>query len=273
MVIAVDLGGTNMRVAAIENGKILQSKSEPCQATGTEEEVIEQLARLIACMPVKEATGIGIGVPSVVDADQGIVYNVVGIPSWQEVHLKEVLEKRFGLPVNLNNDCNCFALGVANFGEGKSYKETFCATLGTGVGGALVIDGTLYAGHNTGAGEIGSIPYLDKDYEFYCSSRFFVSKGTTGKEACEKAAEGDAAALAVWNEFGGHMGELVKMIMFAYDPAIIIFGGSIAQAYPLFEQPMWESIQSFPYEKSVERLKIIPTSLKDAGLIGAACLI
>ena len=273
MRIAVDLGGTNVRVAAVKDGKIIKSLSEPCKSSGSEADVIEQLVRLISAMPLEQACGIGIGVPSVVDSEKGIVYNTVGIPSWKEVPLKEIMEKRFGLPVQVNNDCNCFALGVARYGEGRECRETFCTTLGTGVGGALIIDGRLYCGHNTGAGEIGSVPYLDKDYEFYCSSRFFVANESTGKNASTMAEKGDKKALSLWDEFGRHIGELVKLIMFTFDPEMIVFGGSIAQAYHWFEKPMWEIIRTFPYDKSVERLKIIPTELNDAGLIGAACLI
>lgn len=134
--------------------------------------------------------------------------------------------KRFGVPVYVNNDCNCFALGVSRFGEASAYSDVVCVALGTGVGAGIVIGGELYCGHDTGAGEIGSIPYLDRDYEYYCSSRFFVGRGTTGKEAYERALAGDPAALALWHEFGGHIGRLVMMILYAYDPEAIVFGGA-----------------------------------------------
>ena len=162
MYIGIDLGGTNIRVAAIEDGKILQIQAEPTNAKGAENVVLEQMARLIEAVITPEVKGIGIGVPSVVDREKGIVYNVVGIPSWKEVHLKDFLEARFHLPVSINNDANCFALGVAHYGSLRKSKEIFCVTLGTGVGGALVLEGKLYNGHNTGAGEIGSIPYLTR---------------------------------------------------------------------------------------------------------------
>lgn len=101
------------------------------------------------------------------------------------------------------------------------------------MGAGIVIDGKLYSGANTGAGEIGCIPYLDRDYEYYCSSRFFVGRGTSGKEACERAAAGDPEALALWNEFGGHVGRLVMLTLYAYDPEAIVFGGSISHGLRL----------------------------------------
>ena len=266
MFIGIDLGGTNIRVATIQDGKILQMQAEPTIAQGAETVVLEQMARLIAAVLTPEVKGIGIGVPSVVDREKGIVYNVVGIPSWKEVHLKDFLEARFHLPVSINNDANCFALGVAHYGSLRKSKEIFCVTLGTGVGGALVLEGKLYNGHNTGAGEIGSIPYLDKDYEYYCSSRFFVGKGTTGKDAAI------AGPGPIWEEFGQHVGKLVQLILYAFDPEAIIVGGSIAKAFPLYQEPMWKEFRNFPYPASVENLKIGPADVNDAGILGAALL-
>ena len=273
MRIAIDLGGTNVRVATVlSDGKIGRIVSEPTKATGSEREVLEQLFRLIDALMTPDVDGIGIGVPSVVDTDKGIVYNVVGIPSWKEVHLKDRLEERYHIPASVDNDCNCFALGVTSFGRGSGYKEAFCVTLGTGVGGSLVIDGQLYRGRNAGAGEIGSIPYLDKDYEYYCSSRFFVGKGTTGKDTAIAAAGGDPDAQAIMDEFGGHIGKLVQMIMFAYDPSVIILGGSIAKAFSLYSKSMWQVINEFPYPKSVENLNLYATDLDNPGILGAALL-
>ena len=273
MRIAIDLGGTNVRVASVvPGGKVVRVLVEPSLSTGSEVEVLEQLYRLIDDLMSPEVDGIGIGVPSVVDTELGIVYNVVGIPSWKEVHLKDLLEKRYHVRVAVDNDCNCFALGVTRFGKDGPHKEAFCATLGTGVGGSLVVDGHLYRGRNAGAGEIGSIPYLDKDYEYYCSSRFFVGKGTTGKDTAIAAAGGDPDAQAIMNEFGGHIGKLVQMIMFAYDPSVIILGGSIAKAFSLYSKSMWQVINKFPYPKSVENLKLYATALDNPGILGAALL-
>ncbi len=273
MRIAIDLGGTNVRVATVlPGGQVERIISEPCRSKGSEEEVLEHIFSLIDELMTPEVDGIGIGVPSVVDTDKGIVYNVVGIPSWKEVHLKDRLEERYHIPASVDNDCNCFALGVTSFGRGHGYREAFCVTLGTGVGGSLVIDGQLYRGRNAGAGEIGSIPYLDRDYEYYCSSRFFVGKGTSGKEAAVAAANGDPEGLKIMDEFGGHVGKLVQMIMFAYDPAVIILGGSISKAYPLFCDAMWKEIKNFPYPKSVANLEIFQSEQVHAAFLGAANL-
>ena len=131
---------------------------------------------------------------------------MANIPSWQEVHLKEILENDFSVPVAVNNDANCFALGAWRYGEGKGTQNMVGLTIGTGIGAGIIIDGKLYNGVNTGAGEIGSLPYLDADYEFYCSSRFFSKlHGDTGANFAKLALAGDKEALAVWQEFGSRI--------------------------------------------------------------------
>ena len=270
MRIGVDLGGTNVRAGLVKDGHIVRLLSEPCKADRPEGEVVDHIASLIGELMQPEVSRIGIGVPSVVDAARGIVYNVVGIPSWREVYLKDLLEKRFSVPVHVNNDCNCFALGVCRFGEASAFSDVVCVALGTGVGAGVVIGGKLYCGRDTGAGEIGSIPYLDRDYEYYCSSRFFVGRGTTGKEAYERAAAGDPEALALWNEFGGHVGRLVMLTLYAYDPEAIVFGGSISHAFGFFRAAMLESLREFPYARTVERLRIYRSEIEHVGLLGAS---
>ena len=157
MKIGIDLGGTNMRVGLTDGASLVGSVIEPCPAKGTEEEVLNQLKQQIAQLMRPEVTGIGVGVPSVVDSQQGIVYNVANIPAWKEVHLKTILEQAFGVPVAVNNDANCFALGVWRFGEGQGVSDMVGLTMGTGIGSGIIIGGKLYNGVNTGAGEIGSV--------------------------------------------------------------------------------------------------------------------
>ena len=273
MRIGIDLGGTNMRVGLTDGATLVNSVIEPCPAKETEEVVINQLKRQIAQLMSADVTGIGVGVPSVVDCQQGIVYNVANIPSWKEVHLKEILEKEFGVPVAVNNDANAFALGVWKYGEGKGTRDMVGLTMGTGIGSGIIIDGKLYNGVNTGAGEIGSLPYKDADYEFYCSSRFFSHlHGDTGANFGKRAQAGDAEAIAVWNEFGQNVGELIKAVLFTYAPEAIIIGGGIASAFSLFEAPMRASLESFPYPANVAATRIMPSTLPNAAILGAGAL-
>lgn len=273
MKIGIDLGGTNMRVGLTDGSTLVNSVIEPCPSKEAEEVVINQLKRQIAQLMSEEVTSIGVGVPSVVDCQQGIVYNVANIPSWKEVHLKEILEKEFNVPVAVNNDANCFALGVWKYGEGKGTKDMVGLTMGTGIGSGIIINGELYNGVNTGAGEIGSLPFKDADYEFYCSSRFFSDlHGDTGANFGKRAQAGDAEAVAVWKEFGQNVGELIKAVLFTYAPEAIIIGGGIVSAFPLFETAMRASLESFPYLANVSATRIMPSTMPHAAIIGASLL-
>ena len=274
MKIAIDLGGTNMRVGLVDGAVVVDTVIEPCPAGEAEEVVVNQLKRQITQLMRVEVTGIGVGVPSVVDCNQGIVYNVANIPSWKEVHLKAILEKEFGVPVAVNNDANCFALGAWCYGEGRGTSDMVGLTMGTGIGSGIIIGGILYNGVNTGAGEIGSLPFKDADYEFYCSSRFFSKlHGDTGANFGKRAQAGDPQALAVWQEFGENVGELVKAVLFTYAPEAIIIGGGIANAFPLYETAMRRSLQSFPYPANVAATTIVPSTLADAAMLGASLLV
>lgn len=273
MRIGIDLGGTNIRMALVDNGVIIKKISEACLAKESEEVVVNQIKNIITQLINPEVDGIGVGVPSVVDTEQGIIYDVMNIPSWKEVHLKSILEREFNIPVGINNDCNCFVFGEYFFGLSDTYKDVLGLTLGTGLGCGIIVDGKLYNGQNTGAGEICAIPYLNRDYEYYCSTDFFADQNkVVAKDVFEKAKNGDSSALELWREFGVHIGNLVKTVILAYDPQCIVIGGSIANAMPFFEQSMYNTMKDFSYPKSVERLKIYRSKVEDAAILGAAML-
>ena len=273
MTIGIDLGGTNVRCGLVENGSVVNRLSEPCRSDQPEMVVVDQIKELIRRLMNPSVKGIGIGVPSVVDEQKGIVYNVMNIPSWKEVHLKDILEAEFKLPVFVNNDANCFALGEHRCGAGKPFRNILCATLGTGVGAGIIINNQPYNGANTGAGEIGCLPYLEHTLEFYCGSSFFVEfHNTTGKQAMELAGKGDEKALKIWDEFGKHIGKLVKIVLYVYDPEAIIFGGSIANAYSFFEASMRKEMENFDYPETVKKIQILISTRDDISILGAAAL-
>jgi glucokinase len=141
------------------------------------------------------------------------------------------------------------------------------------VGAGIVINGSLYAGRNTGAGEIGSLPYLDATLEDYCGSGFFKRRySTTGREAAEKARAGDERALKIWEDFGGHMGMLMQIILYTYDPDMVVFGGGIASARDLFEGAMRRKMEQFPYPETVRNIRIDFSTDPDIQILGAAAL-
>jgi glucokinase len=272
-IIGVDLGGTNARAGVVRDQRIGAVSTIQINSQGSVEEVVGQLCGLIDGVKPPDADGIGIGVPSVVDLEKGIVYDVQNIPSWQEVPVKALLEQRYSIPVLVNNDANCFALGEKHFGKGVAYRSMIGLIVGTGFAGGVVVDGRLYPGANCGAGEFGMIPYLDSIYEHYCAGQFFTRNvGQTGAEVFQRAVDGDREALEIFTEFGHHLGQGIKMILYAYDPEIIILGGSVRKAFRLFERAMWESIGSFAFTPAIKSLKIEVSELEHAALLGAAAL-
>jgi glucokinase len=272
-ILGVDLGGTNVRAALVRDQRLGDVSSVRINPHGAAEEVLDQLCGLIDRTRSEDVDGIGIGVPSVVDVEKGIVYDVQNIPSWREVHLKSILEDRYGVPVLVNNDANCFALGEKHFGKGVGCQSLIGLILGTGFAGGVIIDGRLYAGRNCGAGEFGMIPYLESIYEHYCSGQFFTRRGgQTGAEVFRRAEAGDREAGKTFAEFGHHLGEAVKTILYAYDPEAIILGGSVRKAVRFFEDAMWESVRSFAFSNSVKGLTIAVSELEHVAILGAAAL-
>lgn len=272
--IGIDMGGTNLRAALVDEDGIREKIIVPCPADAEEPEtVLEVMAELIGKLYTDKVESIGIGVPSVVDVEKGIVYNVANIPCWKEVHLSEFLEKRFpGTKVYVNNDANCFALGEATYGAAKGMKNVVGLSLGTGTGAGIVIEGKIFNGANVGAGEVGYLPYLDSFYENYTCGCFFKRQGLDAKKAAALAREGDKDMIACWNEFGKHVGSLIKSLLLTYDPQSIVIGGGMSAASDLYELPMREEIKDFYYPQIVKTLDLQFTSTPDVALLGAAAL-
>ncbi|HEY9004279.1 MAG TPA: ROK family protein [Mucilaginibacter sp.] len=272
-VIGIDLGATNIRGAVVIGDTLLNIVSARIHSDGTVEEVLEDIYQVVDALIDDSITAIGIGVPSVVDVLNGIVYDVQYIPSWVEVPLKRLMEEKYHIPVFVNNDANCFAVGEYHFGKGKGFGSVIGLTLGTGLGAGVIINGKLYAGYNCGAGEFGLFSYLDNILEFYCSGSFFQNVyQLDGVKVFEDAQKGDARALELYKELGTHIGHAIKMVMYAYDPQLIILGGSVRHAYDFFQEMMWEQIKTFAYTKSAERIKIEVSALQNSGILGAAAL-
>src|SRR5680860_369334 len=139
MNIGIDLGGTKIKVGIEDNGTIFNQKKALLKEKNSFNTTIDQVFKLIRPLTQHKVAGIGIGVPSVVDVDRGIVYNVTNIPSWKKVPLKDILEKEFNLPVFVNNDVNCFTLGEHKFGLAKAYSSIVGMSIGTGLGSGIII--------------------------------------------------------------------------------------------------------------------------------------
>ena len=272
-ILGIDIGGTSIVGGRIEGVAIVAQVSADTHAQEGGEKTLVVLKGIIRQLMTDDTKAIGIGVPSVVDREAGIVYNVQNIKNWDEVHLKALLETEFGLPVHIDNDANCFAYGEKIYGKGKDFKNFVGITLGTGVGGGIVQDNHLLFDSNCGSGEFGELPYLDSILEEYCGSRFFTrTAGRSGYDIALKAREGDMESIQIYNDYGEHISVLVKVILLILDPQAIIFGGSISQSFDLFKESMYVHLKNFPYPKSVEKIQILTSDLHNMGILGAGAL-
>lgn len=271
--IGIDLGGTNIRAGLVRENVLSGVLAGRINAQGSIEEVLQDLFALTDRLVNPSVVGIGIGVPGLVDAEQGTVFDVVNIPSWKEVPLQRRMEERYGIPVVVNNDANCFALGEFYFGKGRGYSSMVGLTVGTGLGSGIILRKQLYSGTNGGAGEFGMMDYRDQVYEYYASGQFFRNVyGIDGEVVFAKAKEGIAEYRKMYDEMGAHLGNAIKAILYALDVDLIVLGGSVRHAWPFFQKAMWERIHTFAYRKAKERLRIEVSELENSGLLGAATL-
>lgn len=272
-ILGIDLGGTNVRIGLVENDSLVKVESFPTNKNGDAISILDDIYRLIDHFSNEKISAIGVGVPSVVNVEKGIVYDVQNIPSWKEVHLKDLLKKKFKIPVYINNDANCFVCGEKYFGKAKKYKNVLGLIIGTGLGAGIIINEELYAGKNCGAGEFGMIQFKDKSYEYYCSGQFFINKyHTTGEELFKRAENGEKKALKIFSEFGSNLGEAIKTIMYSLDPEIIILGGSVSMSFKYFKDKMYKSLNNYYYSRAIDKLEIQVSEIKNIAILGAASL-
>ncbi len=271
--IGVDIGGTNFQIGRVANGILKEESHVEVDTKVNEKELLSNLLNSIDSHIAPKIQGIGVGVPAVVDPLTGVVYDVQNIPAWREIPLKDILYERYNLPIFINNDANCFALGEKIFGNGKTYKNFIGLSIGTGLGMGIIINNMLYNGVLCGAGEIGMLPYKNGIFEDYSSSFFFKDKyKLSAKKLNEMAQNGSNLAINAFNEFGHHLGEAMKNILYMFAPEAIILGGSISKAYPYFKKSMESSLQTFVYQKQIEDFNIHVSKLPGLPILGAASL-
>ena len=273
MNIGIDLGGTNVRAGLVDEGNVLELESRRIDSLNTESDVIDAVLDLIGELAGKDVNGIGIGVPSVVDTKHGVVYDVQNLPGWDEVPLKDIIEKKIGISTFVNNDANCFALGENYFGKGKNHDSFIAINIGTGFAGGIIIHNNLYEGHNCGAGEFGTVPFGDSIMEHYCAGLYFQRQHkSSGEKLHAKAEKGDLRARAAFRDFGKYVGFVLNSILYNYDPQAIILGGSVTRSYPFFRDSMMSEMQDFAFPKTIENLTIEISENENIAVLGAAAL-
>ncbi|MEZ5072253.1 MAG: ROK family protein [Bacteroidales bacterium] len=271
--IGVDIGGTSIVAARFSENKLLERTEVPTGAKRPAEEIMESLYEAIGKVMTKDVVGIGIGMPGFMNGETGEILLINNIPSFNGFAIKPRVEKKFNLPTFQSNDANCFALGETWFGAGKGYNNLVGITLGTGLGGGIIINKKIHTGLAGGAGELGCVPYKGGIVEDLASAALFTNKyKTTGADLYKKAKAGDKEAIAVFDELARYIGDLLNIVMFILSPEAFVIGGSVAKAWEFLEGPLREEVDKFPVDLIGKNVKLLPAQLDNAGLYGAAAL-
>ena len=171
--LGIDIGGTNIDIGLMAGGVLIQKNSFAADVFTDRQELLKQLIESIGSFELNKVRGIGVGVPGIIDPENGFIFDLQNLPMWYKLPLGEILSKEFSLPVKLENDASCFALGHAHYGLGQQSNNFVGLTLGTGLGMGIIINRTLYSGVLAGAGEIGMLPYNNGIVEEFAASAFF----------------------------------------------------------------------------------------------------
>jgi glucokinase len=272
IIIGVDIGGTSITAGCLINNRLVNKSMGETGVNNSASEVLVRLCKVIDEIYNKEVQAIGIGVPGYIDKE-GEIKLINNIPVLAGVNLIKELKKIYNVPIFVNNDANCFALGCYYFNSGTIANDIVGLTLGTGLGGGVVVNNKLHSGLYGGAGEFGCLPYRDATFEDYCGSKFFASKHqTTGKELFVRAQNGEEDAMVIFEEFGSHLGRLILNIMYTLAPQKVIIGGSIAKSYEFFRNGIEMIIGDFPVELLRKEFKVEVVSFQEPGILGAAAL-
>ena len=272
-IVVIDLGGTKINVGLYRNGDITKNYIKPFDANQTVADSLLFIKDCIEQIKAVDTTAIAIGVPSIVNVDEGIVFNAVNIASWRKVTLKEDLEALLALPVYVNNDVNCFVKGEHLHQQAQGIQAMAGLCLGTGLGAGIILQNKLYAGVNGCAGEVGGFKYLNAHLDDYCSGKFFKDNyQECGATLAAKARAGDEEALGAFKQFGLHLSVAVSHLLMMIDPQLIVIGGSVANSYDLFIDSVWQNLADFPYQSVINNLVIEKSTHEDSALLGAAHL-
>ncbi len=299
VVIGVDLGGTNLRSALLSPaGDLLDKYTEATHASDGWKKVVGRLVENIKRQQASaerkgsNVVAIGVGAPGIIHGDTGIVVKSPNFPDWNNLPLKKELEKAIELPVTIENDANAAALGEQWRGAGKGIGSMILLTLGTGVGGGIVLNNQIWQGADGMAGELGHMTIIPDGrlcgcgntgcLEMYASARGIVESyrerkrqvpagEITSESVSEAARNGDSDALAVMHGMGRMLGIGIANLINIFNPEMIVIGGRVKDAWPLFIDSTREEIKRRSFEVPAARTKIVPSMLgDDAGIIGAA---
>ena len=318
MYIGIDLGGTNIAAGLVNDQcEILASKSVPTRADErTGEEIVKAMAELAIelCkennVALSDVQWVGIGAPGTIDSENGVIAYANNIKFFDTPAAK-IFRETFDVPVYLGNDANCAALGEAYAGAAKNARHAIMITLGTGLGGGIIIDKKIYAGFNGAGGEIGhtvivkdgkpcscgrkgcweayssatglinmTVEAMKKDTEkkslLWAKAKDGTLEGVSGRTAYLAAKEGDELALEVTREYEEHLASGIATVINIFQPEVFCIGGGVSHEGDRLMEPVKKLVSEQIYTRTIENLPQTEVKLAElgnnAGIVGAAML-
>ena len=308
--LGIDFGGTGVKLGIVDERGILlgQTAFATSDAPGVDgwlTAVDAKLGELRSLLPSDIAlAGIGVGVPGFTDFARGVIHDLTNVPGWTDVHLADILRQRFGLPAFVDNDVNAMAVGESTFGAGRAYEHAVFVTLGTGVGGALLINNKLYRGAYSMAGELGHVSVdmngIQTDrgrggLEEYVGIQQIIKLALDGinsgqasmildyasggaefvtPEVIAKAADaGDNLAVEIFDFVADCLATAFASVTYLLQPQVFIVGGGVAQSGAVLFDPLRKHLAARLSPYFAERVEIKEAELgNNAGMVGSAML-
>jgi glucokinase len=306
LVLAGDLGGTNLRIAVVDAaGGIIHREEAETPRDNDGRKVIDVVVRLAslcrtAIGPDRDVAGFGFAIPAIIQASEGRIFSSPNLPELNGLDLAGELTRELGLNVTLENDANAAAIGEYWFGASRGCGSSICITLGTGVGGGIILDGKALRGPDGTAGEVGHICVEPQGVKCGCGSNGCLEQYASASAITRMAAElrgqfpgsalsenndfdalnvyehgvmGDGLCVEVFKRVGVYLGIALSGLVNVLNPEVIVIGGGAAKGWDLFIDPLRAEINKRAFQQPAERARIVRATLGgDAGIIGAAGL-
>jgi glucokinase len=303
-VIGIDLGGTNIKAGAVDmEGRVLTRHRRPTGADAGPKAVAEHICKAARnCIDALEdcrIAGVGVGSPGTIDLHEGVVLFSPNMPGWEDIPLRAWIEEDLDMPCVLENDANSAALGEQWVGAGRGADSLVMFTLGTGIGGGVVLDGRVWHGTGGFAGEIGHMCIDPEGPECGCGSRGCIeahasatgmvrrmqqeidagrdtllaeqSGGFTAKDIYEAALKGDEAAQENFADTGRFLGVAISNMLHILNPAVVVLSGGVTAAGDMLLKPIRAEVRDRTMDACQRDVRISIAELgEDAGFIGAA---
>ena len=284
----IDIGGTKILIAKISKTGILKGSIMLPMSDGNCRKILEKI--IIEIKKFGNISAAGISIAGDVDSKNGILRYSPNLPKWKNVKLKQYFEKKLNVPTVVENDANCAAYGSYIIDGERKYENFITVTLGTGVGGGILIDGKLYSGSTGSAGEIGHITINPDGPKCSCGNRgcleaYIGTKGIiematklglkniTPVIIAYKARKGNRQALKVYEKFSEYLAVGIGSLINIFNPDMITFSGGISNNWDLIEKRFFAELKKRAFKTPLEHVKIIKSkNPENLGAIGAALL-